>query len=130
MLWRSVLTLARHHAMPEGEQDTWDAFYENTKGVSRVITAVRKNSMDIEDRDIPAPLSLVFIDGDHSYKGVKSDFERCSRWFADRVIVTFHDGTSHEGVSRVIGDMLVSSQWALVGICESLCWLKKITFTK
>jgi predicted O-methyltransferase YrrM len=37
------------------------------------------------------PIDLLFIDGDHSYEGVKSDFELFSKWLTPASIVLFHD---------------------------------------
>lgn len=38
-----------------------------------------------------APLDLLYIDGDHSYEGVKRDFELYRRFCNDNSIVCFHD---------------------------------------
>src|SRR5262249_48693943 len=37
------------------------------------------------------PIDLFFIDGDHTYQGVRSDFELFKPWFSDRTLVAFHD---------------------------------------
>jgi len=37
------------------------------------------------------PIDLLFIDGDHSYEGVKNDFEAFSRWLTPSAVVLFHD---------------------------------------
>jgi predicted O-methyltransferase YrrM len=39
------------------------------------------------------PVDLLFIDGDHSYEGVKSDFEGFRPWLAPGALVVFHDTT-------------------------------------
>jgi predicted O-methyltransferase YrrM len=39
------------------------------------------------------PIDLIFIDGDHSYGGVKADFELFQPWFTDKCLVVFHDTT-------------------------------------
>lgn len=39
------------------------------------------------------PIDLIFIDGSHSYDGVRSDFELFEPWFADGCLVVFHDTT-------------------------------------
>jgi len=40
---------------------------------------------------LEGPIDLLFIDGDHSYQGVKSDFEMYSPLVRDSGIVAFHD---------------------------------------
>lgn len=37
------------------------------------------------------PIDFLFIDGDHSYDGVKHDFEAFSPWLTDGALVAFHD---------------------------------------
>jgi predicted O-methyltransferase YrrM len=37
------------------------------------------------------PIDLLFIDGDHSYEGVKSDFEGFRTWLTKDALVVFHD---------------------------------------
>lgn len=62
---------------------------------------VRRNSHDpetvrrVEDALDGAPLEFLFIDGDHTYEGVKEDFERYSPLVADGGIVAFHDIVEH-----------------------------------
>ncbi len=34
---------------------------------------------------------LIFIDGDHSYEGVKTDFELCAPFLSPNALVLFHD---------------------------------------
>jgi predicted O-methyltransferase YrrM len=36
-------------------------------------------------------IDLLFIDGDHSYNGVKQDFETYSKYMSDHGVVGFHD---------------------------------------
>ena len=39
------------------------------------------------------PVDLLFIDGDHTYEGVKADFEGFQPWLTDQALVVFHDTT-------------------------------------
>jgi predicted O-methyltransferase YrrM len=39
------------------------------------------------------PIDLIFIDGDHTYEGVKADFELFQPWFTEKALVVFHDTT-------------------------------------
>ncbi len=39
------------------------------------------------------PIDLIFIDGDHTYEGVKADFELFQPFFSEKALVVFHDTT-------------------------------------
>ena len=46
--------------MPEGEQDTFSVFQNNTDGVKQRITTVRKRSNEVSNYDIKVPLNFVY----------------------------------------------------------------------
>jgi predicted O-methyltransferase YrrM len=39
------------------------------------------------------PIDFLFVDGDHSYEGVKSDFDLFAPWLRPEALVAFHDTT-------------------------------------
>jgi predicted O-methyltransferase YrrM len=54
------------------------------------------------------PIDFLFIDGDHSYAGVKSDFESFAPWLTPNALVAFHDSgwqdtTRIEGFTQEMG---------------------------
>lgn len=64
----------------------------------------------------PAPLALLFIDGDHSYEGAKADFERWGAFVQPGGHVLFHDavdtggyGNVYPGVARAVAE--IGSGW-------------------
>lgn len=88
-------------AMSEGSLDTFAAFTANTKNYAEVIRPLRGNSPDMA-KDFAEPISFLFIDGDHSYDGVKADV---GAWFpklSPGATVAFHDIGWAEGVRRVV----------------------------
>jgi predicted O-methyltransferase YrrM len=51
-----------------------------------------------------APFQFIFVDGDHSYEGVRSDWLTYFPMLADRAIIAFHDigvNEPHSGVNRL-----------------------------
>jgi predicted O-methyltransferase YrrM len=59
-----------------------------------------------------ASLDLAFVDGDHTYEGVRRDFENLRRALKPQAHVLFHDAqpagpyaTVHEGVNRLITEI-------------------------
>jgi predicted O-methyltransferase YrrM len=119
-----------NETMPEGRRDTYAEFLKNTAGASQLIVPVRKRSDELTQADIPNPLDLVFIDGDHTYQGVKGDFERILPWLGPSAVVAFHDALWFEGVSCVIGEALITGTWAVGGAVHNLCWLKRPPATR
>jgi predicted O-methyltransferase YrrM len=117
----------RNDAMPDGSEDTFAAFVNNTLPLRAWITAIRKRSCELTCQDIRTPLQLVFIDGDHNYDVVKRDFEMIQTWISGDAVVAFHDfgNPEFEGVSRVVGEGLGSGQWMIAGLESSLVWLRR-----
>jgi predicted O-methyltransferase YrrM len=118
-----------NETMPEGSRDTFTQFLENTAGASSHITILRKRSNEMTSSDFRLPLQLAFIDADHSYVAAKGDVERVREWIEVGGVVIFHDTTFFEGVSRVLGELLVSGEWQLLGNVDSLTWLRKLGTT-
>jgi predicted O-methyltransferase YrrM len=96
----------QNDAMTEGKKDTYETFTENTKPYSKWIIPIRGLSTEVvEDvRKHTATIDLLFIDGDHSYEGVKADWETYRRFLKQGSVVVFHDFGWAEGVQKVIQD--------------------------
>ena len=93
-------------AMTEGSRDTWSEFRSNTSSFSNHVIPVRGFSTEVveEVRKITPCLDLLFIDGDHSYEGVKADWEAYKEFLRAGSIVIFHDYGWAEGVKRVVNE--------------------------
>lgn len=93
-----------NHAMSEGNRDTWAEFKRNTASFSDFVIPVRGFSTDVVEqvRKISPSLDLLFIDGDHSYEGVKADWEAYKGFLKPGSTVVFHDYGWAEGVKRVV----------------------------
>lgn len=117
-----------NETMPDGLHDTYEEFVQNTKCVSKWIIPIRKRSDQLEDNDMTLPIDFVFLDGDHTYEAVKLDFSLAEKWITENGIIAFHDSRDYSGVSRVIGEALVSGKWTLMGCIENLTWIRKAKF--
>lgn len=94
----------RNDAMTEGSRNTWREFQTNTSHYRNRIIPVRGFSVDVVDqvKAITPTLDILFIDGDHSYGGVKADWEGYKGFLRAGSIVVFHDYGWAEGVKRVV----------------------------
>ena len=70
------------------------------------------------------PVDFLFIDGDHSYEGVKQDFEMYSPLVRPGGIVAFHDILAHEEVGifvdRLWHELTARYKWGEFTIPEEL----------
>jgi hypothetical protein len=90
--------------MTEGNRDTWIDFQDNTHDYKSFIVPVRGFSTDVVQavRDVSPTLDVLFIDGDHSYNGVKADWEAYKCFLDVGSTVIFHDYGWAEGVVKVV----------------------------
>lgn len=95
--------------MSEGIRDTYAVFLANTKYYNQFIIPVRGFSTTVVNQILiqTETVDLLFIDGDHSYQGVKSDWEAYKIFLKAGSIVIFHDWGWAEGVKRVICDNVI-----------------------
>jgi hypothetical protein len=72
------------------------------------------------------PIALLWIDGDHTYEGVKADFDSWSPFVIPGGLVAFHDSLDPRlGVHRLIGEILETSGYKHIGGVEKITLLKK-----
>ena len=93
----------KNEAMTEGERDTFREFTKNTERFKEVIVPLKGLSQDMA-RIFHKEIDLLFIDGDHSYKGVKEDVEAWFPKLNEKAIVIFHDIGWAEGVQKVVAE--------------------------
>ncbi len=106
-----------------------DEFRKNlrTYGVDSIVEFHQTFSRDL-GRLWDRKLRLLWIDGDHSYVGAKTDFETFFPFLSPGAIVAFHDVLhSYEGPVRVLCEgVLLSDQFGACGICGSIGWSQYI----
>lgn len=91
----------QNDAMSEVKKDTYPLFIENTSKYKEIIVPLRGTSVDVA-KTFNKKVDFLFIDGNHSYEGVKADVDA---WFPKlnaRALVIFHDIDWAEGVKKVI----------------------------
>ncbi|MBU6148958.1 MAG: class I SAM-dependent methyltransferase [Verrucomicrobia bacterium] len=72
--------------------DTFPVMRHNLRklGLDKIVTIIRKTSQDAACK-WEQKIDLMFIDGDHSYEGVKKDWELFQPHFHYYTVVIFHD---------------------------------------
>jgi hypothetical protein len=111
---------------PTPHQDpTFNEFLTSLKsaGVSENVEVHRSFSRDVA-RAWNRPIRLLWIDGDHSYRGCKEDFGLFSPYLADGAVVAFHDSlNAFEGPIRVfVEEILRSDRFGPCGFVHSIAW--------
>ncbi len=91
-------------AMTEGSRDTYTEFLKNTESFAQFIIPVRGFSTEVVKQIAIKTnhVDMLFIDGNHSYDGVKADWDAYKGFLKAGSIVVFHDWGWAEGVKRVI----------------------------
>jgi predicted O-methyltransferase YrrM len=110
MAGRRVYAIDRHVGSREDPAaNTWPDFIGNISraGVADAVEPLVMSSVEAANV-IQGPVELLFIDGDHSYGGVKQDAEIWLPRLAEGGIVLFHDATAatYDGPRRVFRRMI------------------------
>jgi predicted O-methyltransferase YrrM len=85
-------------------EDVFEEFAKNIAPHRQRIEIHRGASQQVAGR-WSVPLDLLFIDGDHSYEGCRTDIEAWFPHVRSGGVVAFHD-SSTEGVARAIRECL------------------------
>lgn len=92
-------------------------------GVEANVEVHRAFSRDVA-KGWNRPIRMLWIDGDHSYKGCKEDFDLFSPFLAEGGVIAFHDTlNAFEGPIRVlVEDVLRSDRFGSCGFVHSIAW--------
>lgn len=104
---------------------------DSKKAVKDVVDLVHEWAVEVDVPDgkggtqkaidnFPGLISILFIDGDHSYEGVSEDIKNYLHWVKQGGYVGFHDynNVAFEGVKRAVSEHLdeleeIGSYWDL-----------------
>lgn len=112
--------------VPPGYEDpTFNEFLASLKcgGVEQNVEVRRAFSRDVAAGWI-RPIRLLWIDGDHSYRGCKEDFDLFSPYLSEGAVIALHDSlNAFEGPIRVfVEDVLRSDRFGPSGFVHSIAW--------
>lgn len=117
-----------HTGNPEhGKVQTFEEFKENVRkaGVEANVAPIVKPSKEAAV-GWTAPVRLLWIDGNHSYDFVKTDFEVWDPHLVNGGVVAFHDSIHAEGVSRVLKESLFpSDRYRNIGFVDNIVYAEK-----
>jgi predicted O-methyltransferase YrrM len=97
------------------------------------IKIVRGPSSDVHSL-ITQKLDFIFIDGDHAFNAVKTDFELYGKKLSDSGIIAFHDArvfpggwvTEEWGPVRLINEMIKPNrEWTIIEEVDSIVFIQR-----
>lgn len=86
------------------------------------VQLINANSKTIEWH---TPIGLLFIDGDHSYKGVKNDVDKFTPYVESGGYVIFHDVVGKKSILSPIVSGLVKQKYIKVDQADSMLVMQK-----
>lgn len=96
-------------------------------GLADTVQFVRSYSEDVAgiwQTKWNAPVSFLFIDGNHDYDAVKKDFECWEPLLAPKAVVAFHD-RDFPGPKKVIEEVTTGTwRWKIIKTAGQLAFLK------
>ncbi len=109
---------------PKTDKDTTrDEFYANMKKHDAKVVFYEMFSQELAGK-WDRPLRLLWIDGDHTYKGASNDFLGFSRHLQAGSIIAFHDVLNgHTGPLQVFAhEVVLDKRFGACGIVGSIGW--------
>jgi predicted O-methyltransferase YrrM len=129
-LWSYDLHVALRGDMPGAELDAELCDALARYGLEGKVHLVVADSRTVDPP--PAPLELLFVDGDHSYEGAKADFERWGEFVRPGGQLLFHDAVDHggygnvyPGVARLVGEVERAVGWTRLAGAGSIAHFVK-----
>jgi len=98
------------------------AFYKTMLGSECYKTTALVNlSSEVVTSGWNKPVSLLWIDGDHSYQGTRRDIDCWEQHLASEALVAFHDTLDPDlGPSKVVDELLETKYYELFAEADSI----------
>lgn len=86
----------------------WERIKKEVK--SEIVLDILGSSTSDKTRQLLGPykgmIDLVYIDGDHTYEGVKADYMMILPFLTDKAMLIFHDSKhDHYGIKRLVNEL-------------------------
>lgn len=106
-------------------RSSFDEFVANINKaqVRELVTPVVKTSQEAA-REWHGRISVLWIDGDHTYQGAKLDFDLFSEWVVEGGTIAFHDATIAD-VPRVVCEAFGRGPFTKIGLVGSIAYATK-----
>lgn len=91
--------------------------------VGEIVAVVSLSSLNAAKSWSLRNIGLLFIDGDHTYDAVRSDYESWAPFLIEKGIIAFHDSTIAE-VKKIIYELLEEKKIIHIGEIDSLSWFQ------
>ena len=95
-----IITLDNYEGIPEDNVYSSVDEVNNNIRFSRCVMQILHLQLNSFDYKVNTMFDLLFIDGDHTFEGVKHDFEKFLPFVKKEGIILFHDFHQEEGVTR------------------------------
>lgn len=122
----------------KNREDTLDIYLSNVKEYPMVYplaSTTQHIAKIFKHYDRTDDIGLLFIDADHSYEGVKHDFNNFSQYVPNGGFVIFHDAwgengeeisTPWPGVTRFVQEIRENPDWIEVEKCRRCAVFKRV----
>ena len=111
--------------MPEGPRDTYGEFLSNTKPYAGIIIPHRGLSEEVA-ATIKPDLDLLFIDGDHSYNGCRTDVLCWLPRLKKGGTFVLHDYSYYPEIRKVVRELIDANQIGKGRLVRSVYWAQKL----
>jgi predicted O-methyltransferase YrrM len=130
-LWSYDLHVALRPDMPGELLDAELTDALRRYGVDEKVHLIVGDSRTVDPP--PAPLELLFIDGDHTYEGARADFQRWRAFVRPGGRLLFHDavdsggyGNFYPGIARLMTEVSTDPEWSRLDGAGSIAHFVKL----
>lgn len=112
-------------------EETFRIFTSQVDSVelSGLVHAVQSDSVSASLRR-RRPIHLLFIDADHSYTGVKTDYTAWSPFVPIGGRIAFHDyKTRFRGVTKLVDEVFATREWGDVDIVDRIWSARRVALS-